>query len=263
MPELPDVEVFRRHLAATSLHRTVERVRVSDTTALRETSRPRLTRALSGQELTRTRRHGKHLFADLSGEGWLVMHFGMTGYLQHTKDGERPPRHTRVLVAFADGSSLAYVDQRRLGFVSLADAPDEYAEAHRLGPDALTLSAADLRDLLQHRRGAVKSALMDQELVAGVGNIYSDEILFHARIDPKAPAAALDQAAVRRLHRQLMRVLRLAADRGADPERLPDSWLLPHREDGAPCPRGNGEVRKFTMSGRGAFYCPACQRSTG
>ena len=93
-----------------------------------------------------------------------------------------------------------------------------------------------------------------------VGNIYSDEILFQARVGPRRRADSLDEAEVRRLHRQLLRVLREAADRGADPSRFPRGWLLRHREDRAACPRGNGEIQRTRLGGRGAYYCPACQR---
>jgi formamidopyrimidine-DNA glycosylase len=257
MPELPDVEAFRRYLGTTSLRREVTRLRVQDPTALQDVTRQRLARALKGKRLVETRRHGKHLFVATSGADWLVLHFGMTGRLEYG-DG-RAPDHTRVTFEFANGSHLAYVDMRKLGFVTLVGDADEYIESQRLGPDALSLSVADLRDLLRSRRGAIKSALMDQALVAGIGNVYSDEILFHARIDPRASASQRTDAEYRRLHRQISRVLRAAVDRDADPARLPDTWLLPHREDGAPCPRGSGTIRKFRMSGRGGFFCPTCQ----
>lgn len=259
MPELPDVEVFRRRLERDCLGRRIDRVRVSDPTLLREVSRNRLETTLRGQELRGTRRHGKHLFAAVD-DGWLVLHFGMTGFLEWRPGSEDDgPGHLRAALCFEDGSRMVYDDQRRLGFVSLTDNVSGYIEEHGLGPDALDLGPADLREILRARRGGIKAALMDQGAVAGVGNIYSDEILFHARLHPRTPAARLDGAAYRRLHRQTRRVLQMAADRGADPARLPDTWLLPHREDGAPCPRGRGTVRRISMSGRGAFYCPECQ----
>ncbi len=259
MPELPDVEVFRRRLAATALGQPVRRVEVPDETMLRDTSRQRLGRALKGNVLVGTRRHGKHLLAETSGGGWLVLHFGMTGRLLHLQDGEPSPDHTRAVLHLADGSRVVLDDQRRLGFVAVVDDDEAYVSAQDLGEDALRLSYPQLRDLLRGRRGALKPALMDQSVIAGIGNVYSDEILFHARLHPRTSAAGLDETSLRRLHRQTRRVLRTAADRGADPERVPRTWLLPHREDGAACPRGDGSVRRFKMSGRGAFYCPLCQ----
>jgi formamidopyrimidine-DNA glycosylase len=252
--------MFRRRLAANGLRRRIERVRVWDARLLRDVPASRLRRSLEGSRLQSTRRHGKHLFARIAGDGWLVMHFGMTGrldYLHH--DEKRRPAHTRLSLHLTDGSVIHLVDQRRLGFVTATDDPDRYAEDADLGPDALSMGFADLREAMRSYRGGVKAALMEQSLIAGVGNVYSDEILFQARIDPRTQTTALDRRALERLHRQTRRVLALAADRGADPGRVPDTWLLPHREDGAPCPRGHGKVRKIRLVGRGSFYCPDCQ----
>lgn len=258
MPELPEVEVYRRRLSHAGLRRLVQRVRVVDPTVLRGVSGQQLTRALQGRELVATSRRGKHLFAATSGREILVLHFGMTGVLEVSGDKEPRP-HERLALEFQDGGKLSMVDPRRFGFVTVVDDVAAYCREHDLGPDALTLDVGDLRRLLRGYRGGVKSLLMDQSLLAGIGNIYSDEILFQARIDPRRRADSLDVAAVRRLHRQLSRVLRLAAERGADPSRFPEGWLLRHREDRAPCPRGNGEIVKVRLGGRGAFYCPACQ----
>jgi formamidopyrimidine-DNA glycosylase len=258
MPDLPDVEVFRRRLARGGLHREIERVEVRDPIVLRGVGRDRLRRTLQGNELTSTRRHGKHLFASTDGV-WLVEHFGMTGYLERLRADDAPPRHTRLVLHFTDGASMAYVDQRRIGSIGLTDDPGEFVAAEGLGPDALGVTESTLRELLASRRGGLKSALMDQELIAGIGNIYSDEILFQARLHPTTAARGLDGSERRRLHRQLRRVLSLAIDRHADPTRLPPGWLLRHREDGTRCPRRNGTIRQLRLGGRGAFYCPSCQ----
>lgn len=259
MPELPDVEVYRRRLAATGLHRRIKRVRVPDPTVLRDVTAQRLGTALKGRELVGSARRGKHLFADTTGRATLVMHFGMTGLLEVHDRVEAPDPHERMALELTDGGEVTMVDMRKLGFVTVTEDVDAYCRAHDLGPDALDVDLGDLRRLLRGYRGGVKAMLMDQSRLAGIGNIYSDEILFHARIDPRRPADSLDDAAVRRLHRQMRRVLLMAADRGADVSQVPDGWLLPHRQDGAPCPRGNGEIRKVRLGGRGAYLCPACQ----
>jgi formamidopyrimidine-DNA glycosylase len=258
MPELPDVEVFRRRLARGGLHREIERVEVRATATLRGVGRDRLRRALRGRELTSTRRHGKHLFASTDGV-WLTEHFGMTGYLQRLRADDTPPHHTRFVLHFDDGTSMAYVDQRRIGSIGLTDDPEDFVAAENLGPDALAVTPTTLRDLLETRRGGLKTALMDQNLIAGIGNIYADEILFHSRLHPNTAARDLDESERRRLYRQLRRVLLLAIDRHADPTRLPHGWLLRNREDGTPCPRRNGRIRRLRVGGRGSFYCPACQ----
>jgi formamidopyrimidine-DNA glycosylase len=259
VPELPDVEIYRRSLARTSLHRDVEQVQVLDRTMLDGVGERQLVQRLRGRRLESTHRHGKHLLVDLSQGGALVMHFGMTGHLA-AGDGRTPDdQHVRLVLSFADGHWLALVDQRRLGRVAVVDSAEELLARKRLGPDVLTLSGPQLRDEVRASRGSVKATLMDQKRLAGLGNIYTDEVLFQARIDPTSRAAQLDDAACRRLHRQLHRVVDMAVERGADPDRMPRTWLLPHREDGARCPRGNGTVRTFRSGGRAGYWCPACQ----
>ena len=260
VPELPDVEVFRRRLARTSLHRPVGRVRILDADLLRDTSARRLAGALRGSELARTTRHGKQLFAEVTGRGWLVLHFGMTGFLAPGSGDDGLPTHARVVIDFADGSRLVFVDQRKLGYVGLVDDPVAHVRRQGLGPDALGLGHGDLRELCRGWRGGVKALLMDQGAVAGIGNIYSDEVLLQARLDPRRPSRSLSGNESRRLHRQLGRVLTVAIDRHADPARLPRGWLLRHREPGVPCPRGDGTITKYRAGGRGAFRCPGCQR---
>jgi formamidopyrimidine-DNA glycosylase len=259
VPELPDVEVYRRRLSRAGLRRRVQRVRVVDLTVLRNVSREQLTRAVQGHELVATSRRGKHLFTATSGREILVLHFGMTGVLE-VEAVREPKPYERLVLEFRDGGRLAILDPRRFGFVTIVEDVAAYCREHDLGPDALTLDVGALRRLLRGYRGGVKSLLMNQSLLAGIGNIYSDEILFQAKIDPRRPADSLDEAEVRRLHRQMLRVLRLAIDRGADPSRFPRGWLIPHREERAPCPRGDGQIQRAHLVGRGAYYCPACQR---
>jgi formamidopyrimidine-DNA glycosylase len=110
-------------------------------------------------------------------------------------------------------------------------------------------------------RGGLVAALMDQSVVAGIGNIYSDEILFHARLDPRMPARTVTDGESARLHRQLHRVLERAIEAHAQPDRMPAGWLINAREDGAPCPRGAGTVRPYRAAGRTAYWCPECQGS--
>lgn len=258
MPELPDVEVFRRRLARSALKRRIEDVGVRDTQVLDGISARRLRDALVGRRLLSTRRHGKHLLAEIEGGGWLTLHFGMTAYVERLDADAEQPGHTRVVLDLGD-RLVCFVDQRRLGRIGLADDPDEFAAAHDLGPDALDLDAAEWGELLHASRGSLVSTVMDQARVSGVGNIYSDEILFHARLDPRRPAEEIDDAGVRRLHRQTQRVLRRAVEAGADPADMPRGWLIHAREEGRSCPRCGGRVERLAVGGRHSYWCPSCQ----
>ena len=263
MPELPDVETWRRYVAATALHQEVAAVEIDAPRMLKGVTPDRLKAALEGRAFTTTARHGKFMFAALSEGGWLLLHFGMTGYLKYLKDPDGALTGARLVLRFANGYHLAGFWPRRLGRIGLADDPAAFAAAEGLGPDALALDQAAFAEMLAGRRGTVKAALMDQGFIAGVGNVYSDEILFQARIDPWAGPRKLDAGQTRALHRAMVHVLELAIERQADPERLPRSWLLPHRHEGARCPRCGGTVAQIKASGRTAWLCPACQRGEG
>jgi formamidopyrimidine-DNA glycosylase len=259
MPELPDVEVFRRYVNSTSLHQRIESVEVKSEKILGGVSARTLQSTLKGRTFESTRRHGKNLFVALDGGGWLLMHFGMTGGLEYFKDMDQDPPHDRFLISFENHYHLAFEDQRMFGKVDLIEDPEEFVREKKLGPDPLELDSASFRRRFEGRKGSVKAALMNQQLVAGVGNIYSDEILFQAHLYPGTRIERLDDVALEKLFQQTRRVLKTAIERGADPQELPDHFLLSHRREGEKCPRGNGEIWKIKAAGRTAYYCPACQ----
>lgn len=261
MPELPDVETFRRYLNSTSLHRQITDTDIHAPRMLKGVSASKVVRALKGHEFKSTCRRGKYLFAELDGNGWLVLHFGMTGYLAYAKGSDDPPEHSRLIIRFENGYRLAGVWSRRLGRIGLSDSPDAFIEKEELGPDAYDpeIPSVKFKEMLSNRRGSVKSALMDQQFMAGVGNIYGDEILYQAHIHPRTEARDLSDRDVDNLHRKMRHVLKLAIERQADPERLPDSWLLRHRNEGEKCPACGGSIKAEKISGRTAYVCPHCQ----
>ena len=265
MPELPDVELFKRHLDATCLGRTIRGVTVNDARILSGISASELARRLTDARLTDSRRYGKHLLVGLHPPGCLALHFGMNGSLKHFEECESDPPYDRVRFDFADGHHLAYVNPRLLGQVGLATDAATFITQEGLGPDALDpqLDFAAFERALAGRKRDVKSLLMDQAVIAGIGNIYSDEILFQAGLHPRT---RFDQLAVdtkKRLFGCIKEVLQTAIDAGAGAERLvdrlPGSFLIPHREKGGRCPRCGGEIATDKFSGRTAYYCPHCQ----
>jgi formamidopyrimidine-DNA glycosylase len=259
VPELPELEVFKRYIDSTSLHQDIEMVEVKNATILGGVSAGGLKRGLEGRKFESTRRHGKHLFVELDVGPWLLLHFGMTGGLRYYEDAVEEPTHARVLISFRNGYHLAFDDQRLFGKVDLIEDPDGYVEEHKLGPDPLDVVFPVFRERLEGRRGEIKATLMNQRVLAGIGNIYSDEILFQVRLHPKTSVGRLDEISLHGLHEQTGRVLRAAIERGAGLGGVPASFLLPHRQEGADCPRGNGKIQKTKAAGRTAYYCPTCQ----
>jgi formamidopyrimidine-DNA glycosylase len=268
MPELPDVELYKRYLDEHALRQTMERVRVNDARILGDLPAPAFVARLTGNRFENTRRHGKHLLVRLHRDGWLTLHFGMTGNLVYFQDEAEDPPYDRVRFDFAGGRHLAYVNRRMLGRVGLADDADAFIAAEGLGPDAVD-PAFDLEAFtraIEGRRRDVKSVLMDQALIAGIGNIYADEILFQARLHPKTPATSLEEGQRVELFRQIKQVLTRAIDSGAGAEefleRLPDHFLLPQRKQGGKCPRCGSPIATLKAAGRTSYYCPRCQPST-
>lgn len=259
MPELPDLRVLEEYVDATSLHRRIEDVMLR-ADLVSDPVPQRIRDGLRGAAFEETRRHGKHLFIRAGDRGWLHLHFGMTGDLVAYSTGEQP-EHTELRVDFADGSHLACTSTRRFGEISWVEDVDRYVEDAGLGPDPLEddLDAAALRERFSGRSGTLKGTLMTQEVVAGLGNLYVDEILFQAGLHPESETGHLDDADLEHLATTMHEVVEAAVAARADPGRLPDDWLLPHREPGEPCPRGDGTIERIEVSGRATYLCPGHQ----
>ena len=266
MPELPDVEVFKEYLDATSLHQKIEKVAVAGIDMLEGVSVNDLRAALERSAFHTTRRHGKYLFVQLDNDHWLVLHFGMTGFLKYFKNPEKETAHERLLVRFYNGYHLAYDCQRKLGLIALSDDADDFIQQRELGPDPLASEFGfdTFRAALTSSKAAVKSVLMNQKRMAGIGNIYSDEILFQAGVHPKSRAATLDDDQLQALYREMMdTVLPTAIEARAQPQDFPSGFLIPHRKKGETCPRCGAKIRHAKVSGRSAYFCPECQKKKG
>ncbi len=265
MPELPDVEGFKRVLTRRGLRKVIERAVVSDARILGKLPVGTLASRLRGAKLVAARRHGKHLVSQIDRGGWLTLHFGMTGALQFIRNGEEAPPFTRVRLDFADDGSLAYINKRMLGRVGLVEDAEDFIQDERLGPDALDrrFDFDAFRNAVAGGNRDVKSVLMDQEVIAGIGNIYSDEILFQARIDPAMRVSDLAPRELERLFLKMREVLKTATARGAGAEqfveRLPRGFLLPERKKGGRCPRCRSLLKVRKTGGRTAYCCPHCQ----
>jgi formamidopyrimidine-DNA glycosylase len=262
MPELPDVETFRRYVDATSLHQSIESVRAK-VDVLKDISVRRFENTLKGRSFEETRRHGKYAFVLLGEDPWLLLHFGMTGFLKYYKNHEKAPSHVRVLFTFQNGYHLAYSCRQKLGRVKLVDDPARFVRSQKLGPDALDpdLDANAFKQAISGFRGSVKSALMNQQLIAGIGNIYSDEILYQAKIFPKQPVAQTNEKILDCLYEAVKEVLVTAIDVQADPKRLPDTYIISRRHGDGRCPRDGSPIERLKIFGRSSYYCPQCQSS--
>lgn len=259
VPEQPEVERAAVRLRAALVGR-----RLREVTALHPAQRRTLDDAaaasLAGRTVTAVERRGKHQLLRLDDDRVVHVHFRMAGDWTIDRAGEPLPRHARVVIACDDGTRAVLTDPRALaGIVVLAaDAP-----LPNLGPEAddPALTPGALRAALAGRRGPIKPALLDQRLLAGVGNIYAAEALWHARIDPRTPARSLGPVRVARL----LDGVRAALAHGASAATryagdAAGAALVVYGREGEPCPRCGGPIRRIVQAGRSTYYCSRCQR---
>lgn len=258
MPELPDVESYKRYMDATCLHQQIKTVHVRERRILKDVSPSRLRSTLGGRCFLSTVRWGKYLFVETDDRNWLMLHFGMTGFLKYFKNEEKSGPHARLIITFRNGYHLAYVCQRLLGKVRLVNSVDDFTGSN-LGPDALAVNFRDFKKIIGKSRGGIKSTLMNQKYMAGIGNIYSDEILFQSAVHPKMQGCKLNDRQIKRIYHNMRKVLKRAIERRADLDKLPRSYLLPHRQRGNSCPRCSSALRGEKIGGRTAYFCPRCQ----
>jgi formamidopyrimidine-DNA glycosylase len=254
VPELPDVEGFRRFFDEHAARRTVRSVHHVDRSMVRSGTSPQaIGRALAGRRLAPARRHGKLLVCP-AGERRLVLHFGMTGTFVWCASGEPGHPHDRLVLEFS-GGELRYRNMRRFGGIWLLNEAGADELVGRLGPDWLDVSRPAFDALVSGRRRAIKATLMDQEIAAGLGNLTADESLWQARIDPRRPAGSLDGSERRRLYAAIRKVLRDSIPYGLVPSL--SGWLTSVRgERDATCPRCGAELRRVTIGGRTTVFCP-------
>jgi len=261
MPELPEVESFKRYFDKTSLRQKIKRVRLSAPGMLFHSTEKEVLDNLEGNTFTATHRHGKFFFALLKRNGALMLHFGMTGDLVYYTPDKKSPIRFALLIEFANGKNLAFQDTRKLGMIGWVDDVDAFIQRHGYGKDALKISEREFVASIQRRKTAIKTTIMNQRVVAGVGNEYSDEILFRARIHPESPANALNEAQLKEIYAEMKSILKDAVKRRADRKKMSQYFFLENRQAGLKCPEGCKGFTEFrTIGGRSAYFCPSCQK---
>jgi formamidopyrimidine-DNA glycosylase len=268
VPELPEVETIRAQLAPRLEGRTLERVEILDPRLTRPFDLFEVAEELEGDRVVAVERRGKYLLLRLESGLALLVHLRMTGGF-----GFAQGSHERAVIELDDGTRLAYRDVRRFGtWLVLEGAELEPYLASKNGPEPLAsrFTAGWLASRLATRRAPLKAVLLDQRVVAGLGNIYADEALWRARVSPLRPANELESDEVGRVHRAIRAALRAGIERQGSTLRdystpdgaagsMQDEFRV-YGRDGAPCPRCGSTIAKARVGGRGTWFCPRCQR---
>ena len=273
MPELPEVESVRRQLEPALIGRRFERVRIDDPRLVRPYEPAEVAAELEGERVAAVERRGKYLVVRFESGRVLLIHLRMTGSLLHAPAGLlQDDPHRRAVVTLEDGSDIAYRDVRRFGtWLLLERGEAEPYLGARVGDEPLDtlFTAARLGKRLAGRRTSLKAALLDQRTLAGLGNIYADEALWRARLNPLRSAAGLDRSELRRLHRGIRAALEHGLARQGSTlrdYRLPDGtagstqdeFRVYGRRD-EPCDRCGTPISRTRVAGRTTWHCPTCQ----
>lgn len=291
VPELPEVEITRRKLAPALLHRRIEQVVTTAPSYFFVTPPGSLRKQLTGRTAIDLLRHGKYLLAELDDGSRLLLHLGMTGQLfaeglenvrllsatagaALTPEELRtftPDAHTHIRLRLAgEGGDVYFRDPRKFGKVQWLPPGQSCARLDKLGPDALGVTGATLYAAIHHRRAAIKGVLLDQGVLAGVGNIYADEALFRVRVSPRRQASRVSRKACDALAEALKAVMLRSIETGGSSI---SDYIQPDGErgrfqdernvyglTGSPCPSCKTPIRRVIIAGRSSHYCPRCQR---
>jgi formamidopyrimidine-DNA glycosylase len=261
MPELPEVENRLLYFRRTALGQCVERVIVTAPGMIKSSGARGFANKLRGRCFASAYRRGKYLIITLDDGHLLILHFGMGGDLSYYDSPDDRPEFTRIEFIFASHKRLAFTCPRKICRVMLADDVMEIPALRDMGPepDAKAFSLAYLGRLIEESPSRqIKPLLMDQKKIAGVGNIYADEILFEAQVRPDRRASSLNEEEIKRIHRETRRVLKRAIRTGGD-ETFPSDFLVSRNARGARCKTCGHPIESKKIGGRTAYFCPDCQ----
>jgi len=268
MPELPEVETIKRALSASLVGKQFRGLIIYDHKPLCGISPEEFRRRLIGQRIKSIGRSGKYLLFNLSNDDRLIIHLRMTGAL--LLNPKKPERFTRVIFSFNDNSRLVFTDVRRFGVMRLVKSESDVIGDLGVEPLSKEFTPELLAKLLAGRRAPIKAVLLDQTVIAGIGNMYADEALFSAKIHPTTPSGKLSLSQVNALHQAIRRTLTKAIRSGGasvSTYRLPDGGIGTAHFDfrvahcgGRPCPKCKTEIQRIKIRNRSSYYCPKCQK---
>ena len=258
MPELAEVETFKIFFDETSLNQKIIDIIIKDNRIL-NTNPDNFKSTLLDKRFNSTVRHGKYLFAKLNSSS-LIIHFGMTGDLSYFKYTKNLPPYSKVIFKFDNGNALSYISQRMFGRLDITDSIDSFLHDKRLGPDALKMTFEEFQDALKRRTTIAKTALMNQSIIAGIGNIYSDEILFQSHIHPKTKINDVPEQDLKILFQKVKSVLQYGISMAGSLETYSPEFLIPHRKKDGTCPSCSKPLERYEIQGRHGFFCRHCQK---
>jgi len=259
MPELPEVENYKRYIDQTCLNQKIIALDCRDDRLLKQ-PKSDFEDVLINQQLIETERIGKYLFLKTSREKVLVMHFGMTGRPTYYSSDEERPRFGHIQLTFDNGFYFAFENKRKFGWWNLTDSIEVFKNEHNLSNDARDLSLEDFKTSLSSRSTDIKKIIMDQSVCAGVGNWMADDILYQAQIHPKHKVEDMSEDHIKAVFDALKNVIEVAIDKEAHYADFPDYFLIHNRSDGGVCHHTGCGIEKIKVGGRTTYFSPERQK---
>jgi len=259
MPELPEVNTVAKVFRKTVLNNPIAKVEVYDSKILRRDTPDVFAQAIERQSFIDTYRHGKYFFAKLDSGKHVLFHLGMTGDIHFYHHEDERPKYVRFEIFFADGLILGYEDLRKFSQILIVPNLKQYLEETRLGPDALRIRKEAFLKLFAERKTPLKAILMNQQLLAGIGNLYADEICYQARLHPGSTAGVLKKKELETIFEKMKSILKLACRKNAYYRVYPKNWFWEWRKAGNRIPK-IGVVKKTKIGGRTTFFVDKYQK---
>lgn len=267
MPELPEVETYRSYLTGTCLQQVIVGVDTEDPKKLLLLPETEFQERIKNRKMVGSRRVGKNLFMELDNGEWLYMHFGMTGDVHYYRDHADKPKHARIVFYFENGFKLGFICPRKFERIGIVENVDAFLKQKKVNEDVLSISFLDFKTQLQKRKSIVKTTLLDQSVVAGIGNWIADDVLFKSKVNPSAISSNLSESSIKRIFDAMLEIVKLAIEKDANYVDFPAEYLIHARgwgkhEYSSECPNCTTELSIEKIGGRTTFYCTNCQPLT-
>lgn len=260
MPELPEVNTFQRYFDQTSLQQKIEAVEVHDDKIIQDLDGDTFSQKMTGLIFTSSYRRGKYLFGQMDNKHHLLLHFGMTGDLKYYSDEIDRPRHERFVFHFANGYRLGFDCPRKFAKIRYIENLEMYLQQIGLGEDALVIDEATFLERTEGKKGSIKGFLLNQKNLAGMGNLYADEVCYQTQVHPASITGNIPLKKRKAIFQKMQEVLKFAIDKNAYYKEYPEDWLWQWRKEGAIAPDGKSEIQHNKIAGRTTYYFPGWQQ---
>ncbi len=260
MPELPEVNTVGKGFAKVALHQPIKKVTIHDAKIIRNVSPDVFIKTLRKRSFIDTYRQGKYFFGVLDDGIHVLFHLGMTGDIHYYFDAADRPKHERFNIQVESGMTLGYDDPRKFSHILIVKNLANYLKKIKLGPDALRISLDEFHSIFSHRKTSLKAVLLNQQLIAGIGNLYADEICYQAKIHPGSTAGALSTRQRKNIFSVMREILLEACKRDAYYKLYPDDWFWKWRTDDMEIIKGKGKIGKQKIAGRTTYFIEGYQK---